>query len=369
MNKAGIKLLFFIDGIHNPCAGTEGQFIKLVNGLCEFGVEVEVVSLASSDYLKSKPFNCGVNILGCTKILSLVTVFKVISAAIFYRLKGFGIVHFFFNDSALLGPILFKMLGFKTVTSRRDMGIWYTSNYIKILKLNRFFTDRYVSNSRAVKELTRKAELVSSKNISVVYNGYQEVKPSVNGHEFYFPFSAENFVFGMVANLRPVKRIGDAIRALSIILPRYPHACLVFVGAHDPRDPANFHDDVKEMGLEKHIFFAGRQENIYGWISKFDACVLCSESEGFSNSIIEYMQQGKPVICSDVGGNAEIIEQGVNGLLYEKGNVEDLAHCMEALVASPNLANSFGCEAEVSVRARFSIDNMIQNYLETYDGL
>ena len=74
-----------------------------------------------------------------------------------------------------------------------------------------------------------------------------------------------------------------------------------------------------KLGVGGRVIFTGGVERPSRYIRRFDVAVLCSESEGFSNAIIEYMADARPVVCTDTGGNPELVRDGVNGYLVPVG--------------------------------------------------
>jgi len=365
-----LKILFFIDGISNPYAGTESQFIQLVTGLNNASVTTSILTLNRSPCLRTAGLPCRVEEIGSTRISSIATWLKVFSRAVNYRRKGYKLVQFFFNDSAIIGPFIFRLAGFRTITSRRDMGIWYTPSNLKLLQCNKWLTDAYIANSEAVKKHVCASEGAPENKVHVIYNGYCPDEPKGgNPENVKMPFGEDHLVLGMVANLRPVKRIPDAIKALQLVHKKHANVRLVVVGNHNPKDPGDIFQITRELVLEDVVYFAGQQTDVKQWIDSFDICLLCSESEGFSNAVIEYMQSGKPVICSRVGGNPEIVRHEVNGLLYEKGNIHELASCIERLVADPDERSRMGKAGAAAVHDRFSVQRMVKEHVKLYESL
>lgn len=92
---------------------------------------------------------------------------------------------------------------------------------------------------------------------------------------------------------------------------------------------------VEHLGLQDRVFLPGRQSNISDWCSAMDAFVLSSKWEGMPNGLLEAMQCGLPCVSTDVGGVAEVLEGGQNGLLAPPENPERLSKAMMALMAMP----------------------------------
>jgi len=95
--------------------------------------------------------------------------------------------------------------------------------------------------------------------------------------------------------------------------------------------------------------------------------VLCSESEGFSNALIEYMQAGRPIICTDTGGNPELVQNGTNGFLVPVGDANALADCLVKLLSDGVLARKLGDAARETVRSTYSHTRMLNEQMACYD--
>lgn len=97
--------------------------------------------------------------------------------------------------------------------------------------------------------------------------------------------------------------------------------------------------------------------------------VICSDSEGFSNTVMEYMAAGLPVIATDVGGNSELVRQGENGLLVPPNNPKALADAVIKLVKEPDISRSMGKSGKQFIRQEFSVDKLLQEMQKRYHSL
>ena len=173
---------------------------------------------------------------------------------------------------------------------------------------------------------------------------------------------------GIVANLnRPVKRVEDFIRAASLVSREIPQATFVVVG--DGHLRTKLESLANSVGLCDKIRFTGRVDNPLEIISTFQIGVITSETEGFCNAIMEYMACSIPVVATDVGGNPELIEDGVNGVLIPVGDYQELAKRLIEMISNRSLATSLGTSGYKSIRSRFSIEDMIVKYEKYYGGL
>ena len=110
----------------------------------------------------------------------------------------------------------------------------------------------------------------------------------------------------------------------------------------------------------------GEHRNPIPIIRLFDVGVLTSLSEGLSNALIEYGALGVPTVATDVGGNAEIVKDGVSGSLVPPSSPEALARRVLELLENEELRQSFGIEAEKHVLNKFSEAAIISAYDQCY---
>ncbi len=124
----------------------------------------------------------------------------------------------------------------------------------------------------------------------------------------------------------------------------------------------------RHFGIEDRVVFTGQVRDSKLYIRRFTVAVLCSESEGFSNSIIEYLQAGRPTVCTDTGGNAEVIQTGRNGFLIPIGDSKALADYVIRLFSDRTLARRIGEAGYESVRA-YTHTRMVAEQMTCYDGV
>ena len=100
-----------------------------------------------------------------------------------------------------------------------------------------------------------------------------------------------------------------------------------------------------------------------------DVFVLPSLAEGISNTILEAMATGLPVVATNVGGNSEILLDGITGFLVPRGNPGALAAAIRRYVDDPELCRIHGADARNRCETEFSIGAMVRNYQNLYDEL
>jgi L-malate glycosyltransferase len=368
MSVAGMKtkIMYLIDVYRDPYAGTEKQLYNLVNGLDRSRFEPALTLFRRSEHIEKNGFPCPVNILGINKLFSPGTLSAMVRFALALRKDGYRLVHIFFNDASLIAPLILKAAGIRVIISRRDMGFWYTPARLMVLRFNRFFIDRAVVNSIAVRNVTHQLEHIPVDKIEVIYNGYASkiTGPSQDGTTTLLPFrNSQTRIIGIVANIRPVKRIDDLIRAFRKVHDTQPDTRLVIVGSGDK---APLEQLAQELDLTEYVHFLGAQTEVIPLIRQFDVAVLCSDSEGLSNAIIEYIQSGVPVVCTDTGGNNELVINGVTGHLVPVGNIDMLAEKIRIVLDNPEQAMAMSRQASVQISELCNIDKMLAEHATLY---
>lgn len=367
-----VKVMYLMDYYAGSHGGTERQFLQLVQLLDRSRYEPAITLLRGTEYAERNGFPCSMEVLGIHTLTSLRSIFRVLHFALRLCQNNYRLVHCFFNDSTLIAP-LFKLFGIRVIVSRRDMGFWYTPRNLVMLRLAAPFIDRYVANSQAVKRVVEQQESVPASKISVIYNGYVRYPEADGvsgdtGRLSEIPNHAP--IIGIVANLSPVKRVDTLILAFGQISSQYPEARLVIIGnSYDPKMRDPLVELASRLGVHERVIFTGSVEDPSPYIKKFDIAVLCSESEGFSNSLIEYMQAGHPVVCTDTGGNPELVRDGYNGFLFPVGNAEILADRLARLLSDKALAQRLGEAARESVRSTYTHTRMVTEQMACYDEI
>ncbi|HHY18026.1 MAG TPA: glycosyltransferase family 4 protein [Firmicutes bacterium] len=123
----------------------------------------------------------------------------------------------------------------------------------------------------------------------------------------------------------------------------------------------------REMNLESRIEFLGQRQDIPEMLQGAAGFILISNSEGLPLSILEAMRAGLPIIASDVGGIPETIEDGVNGFLIPKGDVDTLRRRFSTLVSDPGLRSKMGRASREKFESQFRLSAMVEKTLSVYN--
>jgi sugar transferase (PEP-CTERM/EpsH1 system associated) len=200
----------------------------------------------------------------------------------------------------------------------------------------------------------------------------QRFRPRVDGEPRAagLPFDpARHWVIGTVGRMQTVKHQTLLARAFVRVLERTPglrdRARLALVGDGPLRAQAQA--VLAEGGCADLAWLPGERADVPEVMRGFDCFVLPSLAEGISNTILEAMATGLPVVATDVGGNAELVAHERTGLVVPSDDVDALAQAIARLAQNPAQARLFGDAGRVEVEQRFSLDAMVSAYQALYD--
>jgi sugar transferase (PEP-CTERM/EpsH1 system associated) len=240
---------------------------------------------------------------------------------------------------------------------------------------------RFIAVSRDLENWLVKQVGIPSRKVTHIYNGVDHAR-FVSGAgsgsgtaasllpEAFLPPSGA-LVLGTVGRLAAVKDQALIIRALSVMLDAQPalreRLRCIMVGDGPMRGALEV--AIAEAGLGDVVWLTGDRDDVPALIGCMDLFLLPSLGEGISNTILEAMASGLPVIATDVGGNPELVEQGITGMLFPVGDANALADAILRLDAQPELRARMGKAARARARADFDWGKAVDAYVQVYDDL
>jgi glycosyltransferase involved in cell wall biosynthesis len=174
---------------------------------------------------------------------------------------------------------------------------------------------------------------------------------------------ASGFVVGIVANLRPVKRVDLFLKAAALVAAKVDSARFVIIGEGEERSALETLAD--DLGIADRVRFLGLVHDVSGLLHGFDVGVLSSDSESFSNAVLEYMAASRPVVATDVGALGEAVADGESGFLVKRADAEALAARIVEL-HDPAVASRLGRRGAEIVEERFSAEKIISEFEDLY---
>lgn len=167
-----------------------------------------------------------------------------------------------------------------------------------------------------------------------------------------------------VSNFRPVKRVMDVLEVYLRVREKMP-ARLLFLG--DGPDRAKVESRCREAGCWDGVVFLGNHPAVEEILNGADLFLLPSAGESFGLAALEAMSCEVPVIAADAGGVPEVIEEGVDGLLFPVGDVEGMARGAIELLSDPERHRAFARRGRERAVARFSEDAIVARYRALYE--
>jgi len=258
----------------------------------------------------------------------------------------------------------------------RDVFDLYGQNwkYNLLRRATRSFVSNYIAVSRDLATWLRLAIRVPPRKIHQIYNGVDSDKfhPRQGARSNILPpgfADGQAVVFGSVGRMAEVKDYPMLVRAFIHLVQQQPElsgrARLVIVGEGQTRRACQ--NLLDEAGMANLAWLPGERHDIAAVMQAFDVFVLPSRNEGISNTILEALASGLPVIATAVGGNVELVEDDVNGLLVKPGDPEDMAQALLGYLHSPARIAEQGQQARMHAEQRFSIPAMAEAYASVYD--
>ena len=303
------------------------------------------------------------------------TLRQRVRLAQYLRRERIDVVHSYnFYSNAFAIPAA-RLAGVPVViASIRDNGECWTPWQRRIERLVCRMAHCVVVNAEVIKRRLA-AEGYDARRITVIHNGTQPpaVVPASRTtalrKELEFPADAP--VVGMLARLDPIKGVEHFLEAAAQVSASRPDARFLIVG--DNRVNVAYREELtqlaRRLGLEKVLRFTGFRNDVAEVLSMLSVSVLASLSEGLSNTLLESMAAGIPVVATAVGGNPEAVEHGVTGFLVPPKDAPALADAICRILNHGDVASAMGRAGRLRVSERFSTRAMVSESERLYRQL
>jgi glycosyltransferase involved in cell wall biosynthesis len=273
----------------------------------------------------------------------------------------------------MIGLVAGKLAGIPVIiTSQRDLShdAWYQSKRKKWLRHAQSASSAVLTNAKSIREGLVRDEGLGADKVRVIYNGVdlERFGGSAVARERLFPRTAGAKLVVLVGNMHTdVKGHPTLIAAAPGIASRCPEVRFVLVGDGERR--REYEQAAESAGVASRFLFCGRRNDVADILSACDMAVLPSAAEGMPNAVLEYMAAGLPVVASAVGGNLEVIDDGVTGILVPPGDAVALGNAAARVLGDPALAQSLAKNARELVQQKFSFERLTQEVGELYEEL
>lgn len=229
--------------------------------------------------------------------------------------------------------------------------------------------DRVVVLSNAVRDFMVATDGIDKSKIEVIYQGFNFEKFSAKEEErkqvrAEFGFVNGDFVVGTFGSFFPTKGHRYLVEAAGTLVSEIPNLKLFFVGAGGEVEGLN--SQIASSSLSERVVFAGYRQDVSACMKAADIVVHPSLSEAFCQVLVETMSVGTPLISTNVGGAAEVINDGETALLIPAGSSAAIVDAVSRLYMDPLYAKKIAAAGQISVRERFTLQKMIDRQVECY---
>jgi len=220
-----------------------------------------------------------------------------------------------------------------------------------------------IANSQGLKDLAQKSN--PQQKIDIISNGIDvhQFRPSLLNFN-----SFKTFQILCVTRITPRKNIRYLIEAVNQLRQKYNNLNLQIIGEGDEK--ANLERLVKNLDMEKQVNFVGLvpHEKLPAYYQSACVYVLPSQNEGMSNSMLEALSCGLPLLATNTGGTKELIENGVNGFVLEMKSAQDIAEKLEILIKDEELRKKMGAASKIKAEG-MSWEVVAEKYISIIKGL
>jgi glycosyltransferase involved in cell wall biosynthesis len=319
----GKKILCLIDSLES--GGAERQMSYLCVGLKNKGYDVKLVVFSAGkgfyeDYVIDNGVNVSHNLKGINRYRRIIEIVKLVKS-----LKPDAVIAY--KDGVTIASCLARLLCcFYLIVSERNT----TQNLSKYERLKFFcyrFANKIVPNSFSQQTFIEKNYPHLAKKTIVITNTIDTQKFHPTGHDV-----KEDLTIVTTARIMPQKNVLKYLEALSIVQCELSNVKFVWYGNQDSYYFKDVITYVKEHKLSNLITFYPATKDVIKIYHSADIYCLPSIYEGFPNVVCEAMACGLPIICSNVCDNPNIVENGVNGYLFNPNDSSDIAKTIKRMI-------------------------------------
>jgi len=350
--------------------GAEQMIVDLSRGLRRTGHEV-TVALMSRGWLQDELERAGVPTALMPKRRRVdVAYFRRVGK--FLRNNAIQVIHAHEFNSNVSGCVIGRMTGIPVVATVH--GREYVASRLRRRIAYRWVgrtAGRVVAVSGTIRRFLAEGVGLRGDNVATIYNGIDTER--YEGTAGSDPIRRElgigpgALVVGAVGSLYAVKGHVHLIRALADVARDLPDVACIVAGRGELR--AELEDEARRLGLHDRVRFLGYRSDVPRLLAAMDVFVLPSLSEGLPLSLLEAMAAGVPVVATEVGGNAEVIDDGATGFLVPPRRSDLLAERIREVLGDRSRARAMSLRARRSVQERFSADRMVRDYERLFGGL
>ena len=374
MAKNNPRVLMIISQFYPLLGGAEVQAQLLASSLIKRGMKVSLLTRKFKGLPRYELME-GIPVYRAIRTIPLGALWGMcymVSVFLFlYRKRNeYDIIHcHIVQEFQTIVAVLFKIFfNKKVIVKMSSSGETSDFKVLKEVKFGRLFL-RWIRNVDAIISVCKKSSEEILENgflkdtLVEIPNGIDTSKFS--GDTFQGRKNLRNITY--VGRLDSYKGVNYLLAGFKELLSKVDNIKLTIVGSGP--DETVLKNMARDLNIIDVVAFKGRQEDVLSVLDSTDIFVLPSLSEGMSNVLLEAMSCGLPVVATSVGGNRDLIKDRYNGILIEPGDSMKLSAALLELLKNDGLAKKLGKEARKTVKENYSMDNVVDKYVELYSRL
>ncbi|HPF70041.1 MAG TPA: glycosyltransferase [Candidatus Krumholzibacteria bacterium] len=352
-----LRILYVIDALAR--GGTELQLTGLVDHLDRDLARPHLLTLRPSPP-ELTPADCPHWALDVPRLASPGGLAAIAAVARRLRRERFDVVQTFFQDATVFGAAAARLAGVPVrLGSFRDLGFWRSRSQDWLMRRSYPMLTGFVANAQVVRDHFAAHDGLDPARIAVIPNGVDTAALPWVDH------AGPTTDIGLVGNFnRRVKRTDLFVRAAGMVAREHPEVRWHLLG--DGQLRGEIERLAADCGLGDRMVFAGRIADVPGYLERLQVGVLCSDSEGFSNALLEYMFKGCAAVATNVGGNAEALAHGRTGLLVRPDDPAALAAALALLVRDTGQRRKLAQAARAEAEATYGWERCVAAYMKLY---
>ena len=363
-------MFYLVDSLN--VGGTETQAVELALRLPASEYEIVMGCLRAEGPLLERLKGSAVSVrefYPTGGLDSQAGLWQVARLAAYLRREKFDVVHTHDLWSNLMGVTAARLAGVRAIiSSRRDLAHfdWYQGKRRHWLRRIQNLSGVVLANATPIRDALIAEDGFAPEKLRVIHNGVdtEKFQRAKRDRARLFPGAGNESLVVLVGNMHSdVKGHPWLIAAAPAVLREFPEVRFVLAGDGELRP--QFEAQATKLGLANKFMFLGRRSDIPEILASCDIAVLPSRAEGLPNAVLEYMAAGLPTIASRVGGNAELVQDGITGLLVPAQNADALAGALLRLLRNPEQARQIARDGQ-----RFAVENFsFERLIREVDGL
>ena len=355
-------------------AGAEKQLYELVKGIDKNMFCPIVISLSEGGYWAEEIEKLNIRVFEIPRKKSK-ELGRLLKLAKLLNIIKPDIVHTYLFSANSYGRIAAILSRVRVIVASErsipDIGKDKNMFQIYIDKLLGQFSHGIICNSRIASDILVNKYSFNLSKVSTIYNGI-DVTTYTKLSNPMKPKKIAKKVIGTVGRLEAAKNHKLFFDMAKVVINKFEREDIKFVIVGLGSFRRELEKYAKDLMIENNVVFAGERTDIPELLNTIDIFVMTSLYEGLSNSIMEAMSAGLPVVASDVGGNRELVVDRETGYLYQSNDVMSLTEKVIFLLENEHEANRLGSNGQMRIASEFSVNRMVKatetRYLELLEN-